>query len=130
MGEKKKSTFKRTHTMSSQKTTRRSWRDEDRGMELARRSWCDGVGATKITATEATTWLNRGAESIGTLNLGFRRNWRDEDRGTKLARRRRRNGAGTTKIAVTKATTWLNRRVAESIGTLNLGKGDCVVCIA
>jgi len=59
--------------MSSQKTTRRSWRDEDRGTELARQRRRDGAGATKIAATEATAWLNCGAaESIGTLNLGFR----------------------------------------------------------
>ena len=86
MGEKKKSTFKRTHTMSSQKTTRRSWRDEDRGMELAQRRRRNGAGTTKIAVTEATAWLNRGAESIGTLN--FRRSWRDKDCGTELARRR------------------------------------------
>jgi len=56
----------------------------------------DETGATKIAATEATAWLNRGAESIATLNLGFRRSWRDEDRGTELTRRRRRGRAGAT----------------------------------
>jgi len=40
--------------------------------ELVRRRQRDGAGVTKIAATEDTTWLNRGAESIGTLNLDFR----------------------------------------------------------
>jgi len=49
----------------------RRWRDEDGARELARRRRHDEAGATNIAATEATTWLNHGAESIGTLNLGF-----------------------------------------------------------
>ena len=86
MGEKKKSTFKRTHTISSQKTTRRSWRDEHHRMELVRQRRHDGAGATKIAVTETTTWLNHGTESIGTLNLGFRWSWRDADGAAEQAR--------------------------------------------
>jgi len=53
------------------KTARWSWRDEDGATELARQRRRDGADAMKIAAMKATTWLNRGAESIGTLNLGF-----------------------------------------------------------
>ena len=58
-------------------TGKRRQRDRDEAtkrtpMKTARRRWCDEDGATNIAATEATTWLNRGAESIDTLNLDFR----------------------------------------------------------
>jgi len=53
--------------MKRQKERRQRWHDED-GQRRRR----DGASATKIATTKATTWLNHGAESIGTLNLGFR----------------------------------------------------------
>ncbi|QCE03956.1 hypothetical protein DEO72_LG8g1988 [Vigna unguiculata] len=72
---------------------------------MARWSWRDGAGA-EIATTEVTTWLNRRAESIGTLNLGFRWSWRDKDRETEW-----RDGAGATaRRSWCNGTTELARR--------------------
>jgi len=80
--------------------------------KLARRRRHHEAGATKIAAMEATTWLNCGVESIGTLNLGFRRSWRDKDRETELARQSWHDGDDAAELARRRS---LQRRLVHGL---------------